>query len=245
MDSTDIGPEQQKIIDRERGAIIDKQRIGELSAKMGNGEDLTEAELRFLYETERPIRRSGRRRSSAVWGPEEAELRSEYDIECATKAGISVDEILDSLAAHHGSIERMYITEHIDELIKCGATIEQLKRKIGDKDLDRIIEATRLGLGDAEADSGGAELSDEEILLRRHKVDVNLFMSRVPLEEYEEKFAFPGALSYRVGAENFDALTKRGYFYSEASQLAWILGMIDQKSLVKKYTYSPRTRCGN
>ena len=237
MDPADIGPEQQKIIDRERGAILDKKRIGELSAKMGNGEDLTEAELRFLYETERPIRRGGRQSPDVAWSPEEAELRSEYGIEYAMKAGISVDEILDSLA-EHGMYGKMYIAEHIDELIKCGASVEQLKGKLGAKGangVDSIIEVTRLGLRGAEADSGGAELSDEDVLRRRQEVDVDLFMSRISPEEYQKRFAFCGGLSYRVKAENLDALIDRGYFGSsgDASELAWALGLVDQKSLAK------------
>ena len=234
MDPADIGPEQQAIIDKERAAVADKRRVGELSDKMRDGGDLNEWDVRFLYETERPIQRWEKtRRPEVDWSFEEAELRAEYGIEYAIKAGLSVDEILDSLVECHDSLGRDYIAEHIDEFIKCGTSVEQLKAKLGAKRVERIIESTRLGLRGVETDSGGAELSDEDVLRRRHEVDIDLFMSRVSPEEYREKFSLRRGLSYRVEAENFDALSERGYPITMASELAWILGKIDQKSLVK------------
>lgn len=72
-------------------AFADKKQLIALDRKMQSGEDLTTAELEFLYETDRPIDTLD---TYNGYDPRVYELKEKYGIEYALEHGVSLDKML-------------------------------------------------------------------------------------------------------------------------------------------------------
>ena len=109
----------------------DKQTLIKLDNKRKEGEDLTEEELTFLYELDRPIATLD---TYNRVDPRIPELKEKYGIKYALEKGIDVDKLVPSL-------KPVDVVQNLDSLIEHGADIDNIVKNMDSFDIARNLDA--------------------------------------------------------------------------------------------------------